>query len=256
MASKDWLRLEFRDYKLLRVRCRAARPGDDGGDGAAGPAGRSPSQLAVLVLVPILMVCVTAGAWLLWTGGAGLGQGNLVVARTKGTVRASDDLKDWDLTVGARLTPGHRIFCGKDSAVELKGGDPDTRLVVFENGSFYLESLKLAKANSANNSKAFLLKGKVEKGDVLFDFRSETAFWGVEAKVPQGTRFLAQNVIMFKVTAGEDKSRLVVGDGVVAAMGPASEKEFVRAEQQMITSHDAVVSKPTGINVFSVGWNF
>ncbi len=248
MPAPDWQRREFLDYKRrFHTRRSQSRDGTMVMTTAAYQAGSGFRPL--LLLLPVLLVAGSALGYLMLVREGAIGGGSLQVHQVRGRVKASDDLKDWDLETGAKLHPGQRVVCGADGSVELRGADPDTRLLVFEGGSFYLKTLREVE------DKKYLLEGRAEKGEVLFDFRSQTAIWGLEIQAPQGTRFLSKKVIMFKVGVGESGTRLVVGDGAVMAVGPGGEKDLVKADQAMKVTDDAPMGKPLGVNVLSERWN-
>lgn len=248
MAFSEILSQEFLDYKR-RVHPRRAQtglaPGDPEEEAQGGVSGAS----LVFLLIPFFVLSALGLAYMLFVRGGTAGSGSMLVAQLRGKVRASDGLKDWDLRVDDRLHPGQRVVCGRDGAVELRGADPENRLRVFEGGSFLIETLKQV------GEKKFLLEGKVESGEVMIDFRSDTALWGVDVGLPTGTHVLSQRTIMFKVSVGDSGSRVVVGDGSVAALGPGGDRVTIRADQRMLATDDSPTAKPEGVNVLSERWN-
>jgi hypothetical protein len=179
---------------------------------------------------------------------------SLTVASVRGSVKCTDGLKDWDLAQGAQVLSGQRVITGKDGAVKLLGSDPDASVLVYEGSRFHLEKLEEVPSQGLA---AYKLRGAVEAGEVVLKFRSQQALWGVELKLLQGVSLFCRKVIMFKValegTSGSGE--VVVGDGVVAAVGPDGDKAFIKADQKMKVTPQQAISKPVGANVLGERWS-
>lgn len=250
MADESWRQREWLDYKRrVHERRSQTREAAIAAGGGALDAGAVEARNPLVYLVPFFLLSLAGLGYLLAVRGGGFGQGSLTVVKVKGRVHATDGMKDWRLGPGDRVQPGETVVCDKDGGVELKSADPDTRLLVFEGGRFVLKTLREV------GERKFLLEGASLAGEVMLDFRSESAIWGVDVKAPTGVRFLSQKTIMFKVRTRDADSRLVVGDGKVMALGPGGTKQFVRADQRMTSTDGSPVQKPEGVNVLSERWN-
>lgn len=257
MGARAWQRAEFSRYKAWR----SAQPAlEDLAQAAvaspAGPAAARGFSIDPMAFLPLsfLSIMVLVGLAVFHLRGVeepvAIG---LTVTTLRGSVKATDGMKDWDLEVGSRVYPGQRVLTGKDGAVKFQGTDPDASVLVYEGSRFHLDRLEEVPSPGLP---AYKLRGNVEAGEVVMKFRSQQSLWGVELKLPLGVSLFCRKVIMFKVALeATGGGEVVVGDGVVAAVGPDGEKSFIKADQKMKVNAQQPVSKPAGANVLGERWS-
>jgi hypothetical protein len=256
-SESGWQRVEFSRYQAWRrsqpslpeVAKGAPEAGGVERAGAAGPA------ISIKVFVPLsifsTLVCVFLALFHLQPE-ASSPAAALQVASAKGQVRLTDGMQDWPLEVGAEVRAGQTVVTGDDGIVKLAGGDPKSHLVLFEGSSFRLDALE---AVPSAGVPAFKMRGEVLRGEVVFQFRSKESLWGVDVKTATESRLICRKVVLFKVAASsKDSLDVVVGDGIVAAVGPRGEKAFIKGDQKMVSTESEPVRKPEGANVLNERW--
>lgn len=251
-----WQRAEFARYRAWRRTQPALAEMPKGADagGVERPGVAAPS-ISIKVFVPLsifsTLVCLALVVYHLAPEPVAPSVA-LQVESVKGQVRLTDGMQDWPLEPGASVRAGQSVVTGADGVAKLSGGDAKSNLVLFENSGFRLDALE---AVPSAGVPAFKLRGEVQQGEVIFQFRSNESLWGVDVKTPTESRLICRKVVFFKVATG-DKGRLevVVGDGIVAAVGPRGEKAFIKGDQKMVSTPTEPIRKPEGANVLNERW--